>query len=207
MSNPLLFLFSEGKVMFDLVQTTLEKFWKEISEGKNSKDVNLVSDKEITQTFFDVYNGLKELRKQRKISASEFIKGLIEIIKALSLFTKYENCFSEVEKKLQISVLHGYLEAMFSFLRDEVSLCSLYEPAYRVLKEVYEEGNISLEEYWQRLMFFVIAVTEQIHDQEIPYEKIKYLIPFLVAFLKFYQWILVEKSLASEGENSAISSE
>ena len=180
-----------------MVAKDLKAFWESLlSEPKQpSKGGDLTDDEAILKTFFETYELLKEARKVRKISLKEFFKGLVEIIKALSYFVQYENCFDEREKKMQISVLQGYLETLFEFMHNEIALKSLYESSYRVMKEVRREGLIDINFYWKKLIMFVISLTEEIHDLDLPDEKIRLLIPFLISFLKFYQWTLVEKRL------------
>ncbi len=180
-----------------MVTEDLKAFWESLLKEPSaaSQRSGLTEDETLLKTFFETYEALKAARKVRKISIKDFLKGLVEVIKALSQFVQYENCFDEKEKKMQISVLQGYLETLFDFMREEMEIKSLYEPSYKVMKEVRKEGLIDLDFYWKKLILFVIALTEEIHDLDVPDEKIRYLIPFLVSFLKFYQWTLVEKRL------------
>ena len=153
----------------------------------------LVSDERISALFFDVFEELKRRRKERKITLKEFLKGLFEIIEAIALFAEYKDSFSPIEKKLQISILKGCLEGCLTFLEDEMHIHPRLAEKYKKLNEERKKGNLSLDEYWEALLKLVVETSAYIHDLDIPYKKLRYITPFLLAFLKYYQCSLWQK--------------
>jgi hypothetical protein len=158
----------------------------------------LLNDKKIVKTFFDAYERLKEARRKREIGDEEFLKGLLEILEAISIFAKYEGAFSKQEKQLQIAVLKGFLESALTFFEEIVGKKPELREKFEDLKRRHFIGLEDDKSFWEKLLLFSSSLAERFHSETFTAYQIKLLIPLLVAFIKFYYWALLQKREAVE---------
>ena len=163
------------------------------NEGKLNSSLKLLNDKRIVQTFFEAYTELKEARRNKKINDDEFLKGLLEILEGLSIFTHYDEAFSEQEKEIQNSVLSGFLESAFIFMKKHLGInCSL-EEQFEDIKRRHFIGLSGISETWKGLLRLAAELSDEFQNISIPPEKKPLIIPLIVAFIKFYYWVLLQK--------------
>ncbi|NPB05613.1 MAG: hypothetical protein GXO08_04445 [Aquificae bacterium] len=148
---------------------------------------------ETVATFFSAYERLLEARKQRLISIDEFIKGLLEIIRALSIFSEFEGVFDELELKMQAAVLNGFVQVLASFLRELEFDADGLLLEYEKLNEERKRRNLDTVEYWRKLLEVVVGLSERLHDLPLDEKQKRYLAPFLVSFVKYFYCLLDQK--------------
>jgi len=162
-------------------------------EGQLNYSIQLLNDKRIVQTFFEVYTELKEARKNRKINDDEFLKGLLEILEGLSIFAQYDDAFSEEEKEIQNSVLIGFLDSAFIFMKKHLGINSKLEERFENIKRKNLTGISDTTETWKDLLRLAAELSEEFQSISIPPEKKTLIIPLIVAFIKYYHWLLLQK--------------
>ncbi len=147
----------------------------------------------VDSTFFAAYESLVDARKRRLISTDEFIKGLLEIIRALSLFSEYERAFDDTEIKMQSAVLNGFLHVLNTFLDEVSDKAAPFNEELETLKLKRLNGQLDTKAYWKALLEMVISSAEKLHEIPLAEDKKRYIIPFLVSFIKYFHCLLVQK--------------
>jgi hypothetical protein len=139
------------------------------------------------RTFFEAFEELCRVRRSRKLSARDFMKGLLDVMKALNIYLKAESeRISDEEIKLQIPILLGAIEAIKVFTRDYLNLQGNGMSLYAELKEKRKKGEISLRDFYHGLIDVVVRQAQYLYDHDIDEREIRKIIPMFMAFLRYF---------------------
>ncbi|NPA14750.1 MAG: hypothetical protein GXN97_06160 [Aquificae bacterium] len=139
------------------------------------------------RTFFDAFEELCRVRRRHKLSAKDFLKGLLDVMKALNIYLKAESeRISDDEIKLQIPILLGAIEAIKVFTKDYLNLQGNGMSLYAELKEKRKKGEISLRDFYHGLIDVVVRQAQYLYDHDIDEREIRKIIPMFMAFLRYF---------------------
>jgi len=168
--------------------------WKdfEISPEEAQKAKNLVEDNQIITTFLAALDLLKEQRRLRTITIDEITKGLIEIATAIEKFIEYTDAFTDLEIKLQINMLEGFIDVLCDSLKTFGQTCPV-EKRFNELKGMFDRGKMERVKYWKELIHLTVELLNYIHDLEIPPKYLRFVLSVILAFVDYFQCVLIHK--------------
>jgi len=165
---------------------------------------SIVNNGAVVSTFLDALNLLKERRLKRSVSIEDFTRGLIEIATGIEKFLEHADAFSDLEIRLQIKMLEGFVEVLCDYLKTLRGECP-YLKSFEELKRKREGGELPDRDYWRELIELTVRVLNFIHDANLPPSQLRFVLSVVLAMVDYFQcWLLHKKELVEDffGENS-----
>jgi hypothetical protein len=89
-------------------------------------------------------------------------------------------------------MLEGFVELLCECLQLFTDGCPFVK-RFEGLRSRYEKGELNIREYWKELIELAVDILNFLHDADIPPKYLRYILSVILAFVDYFQCVLIHK--------------